>query len=175
MILNDKEAIKRLDSPINLVNRLRREVKSTNSAMSLFGLRPENKQELVRHSFNPFDTKTVDVPKPLLTIDADEAETESSVLDNIVENNDSQIRLGLAHDNALNLLNRSIEMLAVKLDDIKADKLPSVIAASSKTVESIRRERLEASRGENDKNVHYHFYTPPQKVLTDYEIIEVSS
>jgi hypothetical protein len=177
MILNDKDATARLSSPMNLINRLK-ESSSRKSAMSLFGIGRKDatssmpilaevqsglvsNEELVsKAAFNPFQ-------KPSET-------HQQPILDNILENNESQIKLGLAHDSALSLLNNSIAQLAAKLDDVRADRLPSVIAAASKTVESIRRERNEQTKTGKDREVHYHFYTPEQRKLDSYEVIDVA-
>lgn len=184
MIIKDAEAAARLNSPINLINRLRAAKENTNpkknNAMNLFGIgqkktdstqekKQEQKQEQKQFepkaapsTFNPFEPP-VETPKPEETIDT------------ILKNSDQQINLGLAHDKALKLLNNSLDMLTVKLDDMSVSKLPSVIAAVSRTVEGIRKERLEASKNNKDREVHYHFYTPEQKKLTDYQIIDVGS
>ena len=177
MIINDKEAARRLDSPMNLINKLRSS-NGRNNAMQLFGI---GKKEVLstgtsclfpaitgeKHPaentpaiFNPFPPAEI----PLIPIEN---------LDTILVDNDSQIKLGLAHDKALDLLNDAVAALALKLNDVKADKLPSVISAASKTVESIRRERSEASKNNKDREVHFHFYTPEQKKIADYEIIDV--
>lgn len=170
MIINDKEASSRLSSPFNLMNKLKtlQPNNSRKNAMSLF-IRPasqvkeevkeEKIQEAVRAEFNPFSSlpENADVPN----------------LDNLIENNEVQIKLTQAHDKALELLNNSVKMLADKLDDIRPDKLPAVIAASGKVVESIRRERSEAKKNGTEKEVHYHFYTPKQKSVNDYAVIDV--
>jgi len=177
MIVNENEAVKRLNSPSNLINRLRATSTRTN-AMSLFGIGKKNVDiktedkmiEAVSASFNPFPPQTSSqIPAVIPPI-----ENPSPVLGDILDNHDSQIKLGLAHDSALKLLNNSIELLSTKLDDVKADKLPAVISAASKTVESIRRERNEAAKMGKDKEVHYHFYTPQQKTVAEYQIIDVT-
>lgn len=169
MIVNDEDALKRLNSPMNLINQLRKVSSSKkNNAMALF-IPP--KKEV---SFNPFQLNDKKVEgKEALEIVKREEKNETT-LDNILKDNESQIKLGLAHDNALKLLNDSVQLLATKLDDVKADKLPSVISAASKTVESIRKERNENLKSNKDREVHYHFYTPQQNKISDYEIIEVS-
>lgn len=182
MILSDKDAVARLSSPMNLINKMKTP-SSRSGAMSLFGigLRPveQIKEELIEEvtvTFNPFqpsaDFKEELQPSllPQLTLPS-----STTTLDNILENHDSQIKLGLAHDKALELLNRSVEMLSTKLSDIKADKLPAVVSAASKTVESIRRERNEFTKLGKDREVHYHFYTPTQKTVSDYEVIDVTA
>ncbi len=189
MLVNDKDAVARLNSPINLINQLRRGLGSNNKkndAMALFGIgkktecrssvegvSKENKEDKIEQklavTFNPFQKPQESFPQEFLP-----EQSSSPTLDKILENHESQIKLGLAHDAALSLLNNSIGLLSAKLEDVRADRLPSVIAAASKTVESIRRERNEATKNDKDREVHYHFYTPEQKKIEQYEIIDVT-
>ena len=178
MIIKDEDAIKRLASPMNLINQLRSKTPRS-GAMSLFGIGRQAKPEPIekietKQLLNPFqparESTLVTIPQQ-----APHSTEQAPALDNILENHESQIKLGLAHDNALRLLNDSISALSLKLEDVKADKLPSVISAASKTVESIRRERAEATKNGKDQEVHFHFYTPQQKQLSDYEVIEVEA
>lgn len=157
MIVNDKDALARINSPINLINRMKNLSSSPvrKSAMSLF--------------IKPSSTITAEEPRR----EENKPDSPSGVsLDDISSDHDSKIELALAHDSALKLLNASVSALSAKLDDVRADKLPSVIAAASKTVESIRKERAEISRNAKDREVHYHFYTPKQKELSDYIVVE---
>lgn len=178
---------------MNLMNRLNdKSIRKT--AMSLF-IRPKNedKKEIklinVEEDFNPFISKTTIFPpmvneipsEPLVkTIESVESLTAflpiplPSATD-LISNSENQIKLSLAHDSALDVLTRATAMIGEKLDDIKADRLPAVIAATSKVVESIRRERSEASKNNKDREVHYHFYTPSQKKISDYEVIDVTA
>lgn len=169
MLINNKSAEERLNSPMNLINHLKDSSSPRKNAMSLF-IRPASpkKEEaeiksipLTIPSFNPFENKisTADAPP---------------VIENLIPNSEEQVKLGLAHDNALKLLNDSVALLAAKLDDVKVDKLPAVIAASSKVVESIRRDRNESAKNGTNKEVHYHFYTPTQKTIADYKVIDVT-
>lgn len=171
MIINDKEALNRLHSPMNLLNQLN-SLKSNNrkNAMSLFvGAATPIKQE-VKLTFNPFsESKVEEYKEPVPSTHHEITPT----LDNLIENSTEQVRLSLAHDAALGVLNSAVALLQTKLDDVKADKLPSVITATSKVVESIRRERLESSKTK-DREVHYHFYTPEQKKISDYEVIDIT-
>ena len=186
MIINDKDALSRLGSPMNLMNKLRTATPRS-GAMSLFGIgkkeetatataSPKSLIEEVTVKFNPFQATPVlkEELQPSLLPQLNSL-PEMTTLDNILENHDSQIRLGLAHDKALELLNSSVALLAMNLDDVKADKLPSVITAASKVVESIRRERNDAAKSGADKEVHYHFYTPVQRAISDYPIIDVTA
>jgi hypothetical protein len=178
---------------MNLINKLKNNNgNGRKSAMSLFGLNKDkvNKNgEVVKEikeliiTFNPFENST-NIPqqpsipeqtKTLQPLTPSPFPQTSTTLDNILENHESQIKLGLAHDNALALLNKSVDLLTTKLDDVRADKLPTVVAAASKVVESIRRERAESSKNNKDREVHYHFYTPQQHKVEDYEVIDVGA
>jgi hypothetical protein len=174
MIVNDKDAAARLSSPMNLINRMKNLSAPRKSAMSLF-IRPTiditaaGDDDKAKVTFNPLkDNKTQDSSAVEIV------EEVRTTIDDISSDHDSKIALGLAHDNAIKLLNSSVSALSAKLDDVKADKLPAVIAAASKTIESIRRERNEAQKNSKDREVHYHFYTPQQKKLSDYAVVEVS-
>lgn len=136
------------------------------------------RSELGDKSFNPFQTKNSSESKtpqqaPLLKT-VEQIERPATKLDEILENHESQIKLGLAHDSALKLLGDSVALLSTKLEDVKTDKLPAVVTAASKVVESIRRERNEASKNNKDREVHYHFYTPQQRTIDEYKVIDVS-
>lgn len=194
MIVDNDDALKRLASPMNLINQMRAGVKikkssSSSEAMKIFGvgLKETNGESKLSTqaapvavdsfpaiaapvSFNPF-------PRLLDSVEAasrnEETDSSSPDLDDIISNNEAQIKLGLAHDSALKLLNDSVAMLSIKLEDVKADKLPAVISAASKTVESIRRERILSKTFEGEREVHYHFYTPQQRKIESYEVIDV--
>ncbi len=183
MILNDKEASARINSPLNLINRLRDGVKKS-SSMSLFMPSPTAREEKkrdeeeVKVTFNPFkpvsERESLQTFATSLTAQQVQASSDSDPrIGDILNDADTKIKLGHAHDQALALLSNSLNALALKLDDVKADKLPSVIAAASRTVESIRRERAETIKNGKDREVHYHFYTPQQRKLEEYQVIEV--
>jgi hypothetical protein len=194
MLVNDKDIKDRLNNPLNLMNRLNRITGSKSHAMDLFtGGRKINNTKL---SFvNPFasqaNDKQVQSLEPAVNSvrhtddrqsnQISEAEIlpaeEKPSIDNLVESANDRIGLALAHDESLKLLNRTISMMNMKLDDIKPEKLPAVILATSKTVESIRRERLEREKvnNGNDESIHFHFYVPKQKSLESYEIVNVTT
>src|ERR1700682_5870141 len=108
MIVSDSDAVARLNSPLNLINKLKAHVsKDKKDAMELF-TGPASRQ----HSVIP-------------TIPAELPEKPAEPnLDTILANNESQIKLGLAHDKSLDLLSRAVNMLDAKLDDVNASKLP---------------------------------------------------
>lgn len=163
-LINEEEVNKRLNSPLNLINKMRNGMKpDRKNAMSLF-VRP-----------------TLDVPKEVVVKKVREvpvASVEQKKLEtsDVVDDADTKIKLALAHDNALKLTNKAIETLTNKLDDVSADKIPSVISAANKVVESIRKERIEKDKNyRNDQHVHHHFYMPEQRKIEEYEVIEVTS
>lgn len=139
-------------------------------------------EEPITYSFNPFPLSTpISIPSTIATVDSNKQieetnkQTEGISVANLLDNSDTQIKLGLAHDNALKLLNESVETLTLKLPNVRADKLPAVITAASKVVESIRKERNEVNKNSKDRDVHFHFYTPTQKKISDYDVIEVEA
>lgn len=166
MILSEKLAAERLASPLNLMNRLKSLSAATpkKDGMKIFFPSPAS----------PIRENKTFAPKPQAPVNRD-IERPVLEIENLIPNSDKQVELALAHDRALGLLNTAITTLATKLDDVKPERLPSVIAATSKVVESIRRERSEAAKQGANKEVHYHFYTPQQNKVTDYQIIDVQA
>ena len=193
MILEEKEAIERLNSPLNLINRISQHKIDSNPtfngrrrAMSIF-IPPTTNSiidkitekttekitvKIPTISSNPFAPRPALIPQQQQT----EVSTKTNIsLPDVVENGDSQIQLATAHDSALQLVNSTIRTISAKLPEIKPDRLPSVMIAAGRIVESIRRERSEAMKAGRDREVHFHFYTPQQKVIEDYEVIDVNS
>jgi hypothetical protein len=167
MLLNDKEAVARLNSPKNLMNRFDK-IRSAprKQAMSLFiPATPKKEPTMPQRGMQPLTPSSVE--------ESGDKPSEPN-LDNLLDDSDSKIKLGLAHDSALRLLNKSVTMLESNLDNVKPDRLPSVIAAAGKVVESIRKERSEQAKNTNGKDVHYHFYTPELRKVSEYNIIDVT-
>ena len=182
MLINETEIEKRLNNPMNLINRMKSGLNGNNSrknAMSLFinpnrSIEKLDKQSPVLPapaSFNPF-TKPATASATVIPEKPKTGELVST--SELVANADGKIELALAHDDALKLLSESVKMMRTKLDDIKPDKLPTVIASAGRIVESIRKERAEASKSSKDLNVHHHFYMPEQRTMESYEVIEVN-
>lgn len=212
MIIDDKAAAKRLNSPLNLINRLNdqkngRSAHRAQHAMDLFGLNrashatTENsngkEKEKIEWSFQSNKAGTSNNPStnPSTEIiprngshngynsinnegtqksNGNETQQLQIKTDDLIDNADNQLELSQAHNNALKLMTASINQLSAKLDNVRADRLPAVITAASKVVESIRKERSEAAKTDKEKDVHYHFYVPVQKKIADYgEVIDV--
>ncbi len=196
MLIRDDVAITRLSSPLNLLNRISKRKENlslftgsknnnlnndsnskSNTAISAVNV-PDNSPVKLSIPVNSPSVTVSDNPaEPNKTLTADEilpSEDKELKLDNLIENADNQIKLSNAHNTALDVLTRAVSMAGMKLDDVKPEKLPAIIAATSKVVESIRRERSEAAKQSNGRAVHLHFYTPQQKSLRDYEVLEVS-
>lgn len=180
MLIKDDEMLERLSSPLNLMNRMRSNGAATrNKAMGLFGLNQQKNPSSPNSpsSFKPIFTSPVDktgeIPETP-TIEADEILPPAEIkADDLIDNADSKIELAHAHNDALGVLNKAIKRMGQTVEDIDPEKLPSVINSVSKVVEGIRKERAEAAKAKSGKEVHLHFYTPTQKALTDYEVVEV--
>lgn len=193
LVSNDK-AEERLNNPNNLMNRLRStNDNKKNNGMQLFGVGirsltnptsntgrnetviPAVENREIKTDFNPFGHKeeTNIIPSHPNTIIPKTEVPASPSITQLLPESEAQIRLGHAHDKAIGLLTDSVDELKLRLGEIKADKLPSVISSASKVIESIRRERIEVNKKNNGQEVHFHFYTPEQKKIDDYEVIEV--
>lgn len=199
MIISNDNAESRLNNPMNLINKLnelRSNKQRQNPAMSLFGVRrfADSKQEELRIEekqednkqpkekqqvavamvpfINPFQ-KTNDTATATDTIQITTPSTQAPQVDDLIENSDNKIKLASAHNDALDLLNSAVKEMKLKLSDVNASKLPGVITAASKVVESIRKERVEIMKTGKDKEVHYHFYTPETRKIEHYETIDV--
>jgi hypothetical protein len=181
MLINEKAANARLTSPMNLMNRLNSLSNPRKTAMSLF-IPPKVDVSVVKQQvkedkilFNPFENKNIALPTQVPASTPSISAPAEPTIDNLIENHDAQVKLGLAHDKALTILNDAMSELSIRLSEVKAEKLPAVITSVSKVVEGIRRERIESKKNDKDKEVHYHFYTPQQKKVSDYEIIDVQA
>ncbi len=176
MIIKDKDALARLHSPDNLLNRLSSASRGTSSrkgAMDLFGVASRN---------NTLMTNVIQADEPTISETNQELVPPSAparespqvpTIDNLLENADTKIKLAQVHDLALTTLHSAITTMSIKLDDVKPEKLPAVIAAMGKTVNDIRREQNEAVRNKDGNRVNIIFYTPEQRKLTDYAVIDV--
>lgn len=178
MIVSEKEALERLGSPLNLMNRLHTATASKRDAMGLFGMSSQKNNDNIKLNpspptfVNPFSKPQTALPAGQ-TNSPEFPSSENPDIDNLLDNADSRIKLTLAHDKALDTLVSAVDMVKNKLDDIKPEKLATVIAATSKVVDQIQRQRLESNKIKSGKEVHFHFYTPTQKKVDEYDVIDV--
>lgn len=201
MIVSNDNAESRIHNPMNLMNRmqeLRSAKQKQNPAMSLFGVRrssnneneivvkTEVKEEVVELKqdntsiavvtpvfINPFKKLALDTSDRILETEEKIESDKQLTTDDLISDPDNKIKLASAHNDALDLLNSAVKELKIKLSDVSASKLPGVITAASKVVESIRKERLEIHKSGKDKEVHHHFYMPELKKIEQYEVIDV--
>lgn len=167
MLIKEDEVSKRLNNPLNLINQMKGGLnkKDKNNAMSLF-IRPasliisEEKQKEKAGDFLNINSTTAD------------NQINSSEL---IPDSEAKMKLALAHDKALKVMTDAIDAAGLKLDDIRADRLPGVIVAMSKVVGNIRAERIERDKVNKGNDVHLHFYCPEQKKIDSYEVIDVAS
>lgn len=163
MLIKEDEVSKRLNNPLNLINQMKGSAlkKDKNNAMSIF-IKPDT------HKLEQRENK-------------EEAGDFSSGLetdvtsDELIPDSEAKMKLALAHDKALEVMTRAIDVAGLKLDDIKAAQLPGVIVAMSKVVGNIRAERIERDKVNKGNDVHLHFYCPEQKKIDSYEVIDVAS
>jgi len=162
MLIDNSEAEKRLNNPLNLMNRLR------------VGISPPKRQALALFTGGADRQETkveVVIPESKVTTPLPSVEFDSGS----VNDSDAKIKLAVAHDSALDLLTSSIGVLRKKLgnDEIRVSAIPGIITSASKVISDIRKERLERDKVKGDQNVHYHFYCPNQRKIDEYEVIEV--
>lgn len=192
MIISDKTALERLTSPNNLLNRLSKS-ESRGKAMSLFGIgRSDRKQEIAevtvpvsppRSFLNPFSNKPEAKPDEVITKPSTELATRLTEaiapatgvsIDQIVDNADSKIKLELVHDNALDVMKLTIDQIKNNLPNLdNPAKLADVAAKMGKIVDSIRTNKINEAKVNENRQVHYHFYTPEQTKIEEFQVIDV--
>jgi hypothetical protein len=178
MLVNDSDAMQRLNSPLNLLNRLQAASQASKQKSSMGLFIPSSQMDLEK--INPFHSLKPAVSEPVQRGGSDGVrddfnEEKHPSIDDLIENSDSTIKLATAHNKALEVLNSAINEISIKLPEIKADKLPDVVRTASKVVSDIRKERAEAQKARGNNSVHFHFYTPQQKQISDYEVIDVGA
>jgi len=179
MLIDEKEVEKRLNNPLNLLNRMREGLTSPKKdAMSLFVPNGSREKERVEVSFSREIPKEIpNLPQVVPSKVTSPLPSDSSFSSLDVNDADAKIKLALAHDSALDLLTGSISYLKKKVDkeEIKVSSIPSIISSASRVITDIRKERLERDKNKGNENIHYHFYCPTQRKIGDYEVIDVES
>jgi hypothetical protein len=162
MLLNDDDALGRINSPSNLLNKLNN-IRNGNKNSSSLDIFINSKSKAI----NPFVSGDA---KPVIHADENEI-----TIDHIMGDADADIKLATAHTSAIDVMNSALEEMKLQISSMKPEKLPAVITAAGKIVTDIRKERIESQKNRTNQNVHFHFYTPNQKSLNDYSVIEVNS
>lgn len=182
MLISSDELRRRLSNPLNLLNKS--EGKGKGGAMSLFIKPSMEKESSVNPPLLPAESQIKEEPaeessRELPNPTEDKATVEAEIVDSpkvddLIDDLENKVGLSLAHDNALNALNEAINLTRTKMDDMKADKLPSVVTAMSKVVDGIIRAKQEQQKlNKGDVTVRHVFYMPEQKKISDYEVVEV--
>lgn len=170
MLISDKEASKRLNSPMNLFNRMRTgslrshsESNSKSKAMDLFGIGKKN---------DPFKN-AIAAPKEEVTvivtpevIEEKDNDVASQILDV-----DTKVKERLIHKTAVNILSKTMSELENKLPELAAPKLADVAVKMSKVIDTINNAKNRDR--ETERPVHLHFYSPEQRKLSDYSEVTV--
>lgn len=181
MLIDQEECEKRLNNPLNLMNKMRNGFNvGKKNAMDLFvrskeAVEVEIEKKSVIPFKNPFQQSSL-VVSSIPSIPSIST-TENPKAEDLIDDSDSKIKLALAHDSALELLTTGLERLnnGMKSGNIEEKKIPAILTATSKIITDIRKERLEREKNnKGDANVHYHFYCPEQRKIDTYEVIEVT-
>lgn len=152
MLLNESEVTTRLSSPLNLMNRMGNATgKST--AMNLFGLGSQ------QSNVNTQPQSTVVSLPPSI--------------DQLVDNVQDKIKLGTAHESALDLMVASISILRERINDVdKPEKLASIAADMNKILSSVDNARNKNSNSNNTNNgIQIVVYKPQLVHESEYELI----
>ena len=143
MILTEEEVNIRLESPGNLINRMRA-ISNNSNAMSLFGV-----------------SKT--------------SQSESRILppsvEQLIDNAEGKIKLGVVQNSALEVLNQSLNELKLRLPEVDKVKDFSTIA---KDMNAIITQVNESSRINNTEANQVIIYKPIINVESNYEVIHLS-
>lgn len=170
MILSDSDLQKRLNNPLNLLNKPKGERASHEpKGMSLF-IKPsieEKKEKIIPPAVAASIFDSVKAIPP--------SESDTVTTDELISDVDARVNLELAHDNAIHVMNHAIGRVKDEVNNLDVKRLPSLITAMSKVVTEIQRTKLEHQKVSKGTEVHHHFYMPEQKKLEAYEVIEVAS
>jgi len=173
MLIDSDEVQKRLNNPLNLMNRMRAGLTAPKrTAMDLFVKKnPEGSGSSESVQSNPASLPAVVIPASVAATDGTQVSS-----DDLIDDFDAKVKLAAIEINALDLLNNSITNLADKVnkDNVKTSSIPAIISSASRVITDIRKERLEREKNNKNENVHYHFYCPTQRKIEDYDVIEVT-
>lgn len=147
MILSDTEITTRLESPLNLLNRLRAITNSNSGKHNLPFCPPAANHKTNIIGFPP-------------------------TVDEIVEDSQGKIKLSLAHNQALEILSQSMTQLQERLPEVeKAEKLAAIANDMNRIVNNINDARR--ARAGDDRRVQIVVYAPQIVAEHEFEVIEV--
>lgn len=147
MILNDTEVNNRLESPLNLINRLNQLNKRT-TGMELFGV-----NQKIRDNERSAGISTSDYDDPL---------------DEIIPDSAEKIKLGIVKTKALDVLHDSLQSLHIRLPEIGKVKDLSTIAKDMNHILTAE----DSKKSNNHSQVI--IYKPIINELSKYETLVVN-
>lgn len=179
MLINDKEADKRLGSSQNLINKIKSVSPGKSKAMQLFGIGRQTITSPFSSPSSSYIEKKADLIQPVppaatstFTKQVTAEESEQSPLDDFVKNADDKIKMELIRSAATDALLTSVKQLAIQLPAMESpDKLANVASKMSRIINELE---SKDNRNKDGETVHYHFYMPEQRKIEQYEVIEVS-
>lgn len=150
MILDDKSVDKRLESPNNLMNRLK-VIKDKKSPL------PFSRTK---------DAEIVSVPS-----DKQKALAIPGIED-LIDNFESKVQFGKAHASALDLLVDSLHSLKCRLGDVKKpEQLTNIASSMTKILGQIKEHQKGKDGGDL---VQINIYAPQYREITEYETITLT-
>lgn len=158
MILSDNEVTTRLESPLNLINRIQKlSSHSSSNAMSVFGIHQNSDENSAVVSPRISD----DSIKAIL-----DSINENDNLDEVMPDNSDKIRLGIVKSKALEVMHNSLEMLGANLSQVSKVERLSTIARDMKSI-------IEDDDKAKAGNTNIVVYKPITNEITKYDTIVV--
>lgn len=179
MLINEDDFQRRINNPMNLLNK---KGDRKHGALSIF-IKPSEVVE--EKKFTPafpllkedkVETEAVNkeslenIQEAMAVVERKEREIRT---DDILKDADANIRLAAVHSKALDIMHTAMHQLEEKMPEMKADKIPMIVSTLGKVITDIRKEQAERNKNQANENVHFHFYCPEPKKLDQYEVIEV--
>lgn len=159
MILDDKAADSRLNSPDNLMNRLKAIKEKASPSVVLPPASQEKKEAL------PFKKSSRSSPALIPAI--------PPTAEDLIDNLEAKILYGQAHEQALNLLVNSLGRLNERIEEVeKPEKLSSLAIDMSKILSSIKEAQSDHNRDGN--KVQINIYAPQFREVHEYETIQLT-
>lgn len=159
MILTEDEVNTRLESPLNLVNRLNRLTKTKSNAMDIF----TNKMPVIDGIIGEMEIVNDESPAAR---DLNDNETQ---VEDLVENAAEKIKLGVVRQRALDVLHDSLGELGARVKDGRVEKARDLATIAEKMDHIINKE----SNGKNQFNQQVIVYKPIVNEVSKYETILV--
>lgn len=138
MLLTDDEIQDRLESPLNLMNRLK-EISGKKEKVSYL---PEKEKKPVKEDDDDFNNQSL---APV----SDSLPFQPPSIEELIDNFENRIRAGQIVNSALEVMQTTVDQLRVRVldDDVKPEKLSRIAGDMSKVIDSFRGEKKGSNPG----------------------------